>query len=133
MDLHIQNIQQTSSGRPVLSKSYQRLTPDPKITSESNRKDQSKFNTTQAVHLICHGVHELPNQLLTTWYLSLCDLDHQWSSEISVTTYASIVNTQQTSVHTLSQMYEFNSIPFCHTISFKKWSTIFKSLFDIKR
>ena len=61
MDLHIQNIQQTtSSGRPVLSKSYQRLTPDPKITSESNRKDQGKFNTTQAVHLICYGVHELP-------------------------------------------------------------------------
>ena len=61
MDLHIQNIQQTmSSGRPVLSKSYQRLTPDPNITSESNRKDQGKFNTTQVVHLICHGVHELP-------------------------------------------------------------------------
>ena len=61
MDLHIQNIQQTtSSGRPVLRKSYQRLTPDPKITSESNRKDQGKFNTTQVVHLICHGVHELP-------------------------------------------------------------------------
>ena len=51
MDLHIQDIQQTmSSGRPVLSKSYQRLTPVPKITSESNRKDQGKFNTTQAVH-----------------------------------------------------------------------------------
>ena len=68
MDLHIHNIQQTtSSGRPVLSKSYQRLTPpDPKITSESNRKDQGKFNTTQAMHLICHGVHELPHQLLTT-------------------------------------------------------------------
>jgi len=78
MDLHIQNIQQTtSSGRLVLSKSYQRLTPDPKITSESNKKDQGKFNTTQVVHLICHGVHELPHQLLTTWYLSLCDLDHQ--------------------------------------------------------
>jgi len=59
MDLHIQNIQQTmSSGRPVLSKSYQRLTPDPKMTSESNRKDQDKFNTTQTVH-------ELPHQLLT--------------------------------------------------------------------
>ncbi|ESW04994.1 hypothetical protein PHAVU_011G142800 [Phaseolus vulgaris] len=41
MDLHIQNIQQTtSSRRPVLSKSYQRLTPNPKITSESNIKDQ---------------------------------------------------------------------------------------------
>jgi len=67
MDLHIQNIQQTtSSGRPVLSKSYQILTPDPKITSESNKKDQGKFNTIQAVHLICHGVHELPHQLLTT-------------------------------------------------------------------
>jgi len=78
MDLHIQNIQQTtSSGRPVLSESYQRLTLDPKITIESNRKDQGKFNTTQAVYLICHGVHELPHQLLTTSYLSLCDLDHQ--------------------------------------------------------
>ena len=44
MDLHIQNIQQTtSSERPVLSKSYQRVTPDPKITSESNIKDQGKF------------------------------------------------------------------------------------------
>ena len=67
MDLHIQNIQQTtSSGRSILSKFYQRLTPDPKITSESNKKDQGKFNTTQVVHLICHGVHELPHQLLTT-------------------------------------------------------------------
>ena len=61
MDLHIQNIQQTtSSGRLVLSKSYQRLTPDPKITNKSNIKDQGKFNTTQVVHFICHGVHELP-------------------------------------------------------------------------
>ena len=86
MDLYIQNIQQTtSSGRPALSKFYQRLTLDPKITSESNRKDQGKFNTTQVVHLTCHGVHELSHQLLTTWYLSLCDLDHQWSSKISVT------------------------------------------------
>ena len=59
MDLHIQDIQQ-------LSKSYQRLTPDPKITSESNRKDHGKFNTIQVVHLICHGVHELPYQLFTT-------------------------------------------------------------------
>ena len=67
MDLNIQNIQQPmSSGRSVLSKFYQRLTPDPKITSESNKKDQDKFNTTQAMHLICHGVHELPHQLLTT-------------------------------------------------------------------
>jgi len=67
MDLHIQDIQQTTcSGRPVLSKSYQRLTPDPKITSESKRSDQGKFNTTQVVHLTCHGVHELPHQLLTT-------------------------------------------------------------------
>jgi len=53
MDLHIQNIQQTtSSGKPVLSKSYQRLTPDPNINNESNRKDQGKFNTTQVVHLM---------------------------------------------------------------------------------
>ena len=134
MDLHTQNIQQTtSSGRPVLSKPYQRLTPDPKIISKSNIKDQGKFSTTQAVHLICHSMHELPHQLLTTWYLSLCDLDNQWSSEISITTYASILNTQQTSVHSLSQMYEFNFISFCHTISFKKWSTIFKSLFDLKK
>ena len=67
MDLLILNIQQTTSfGRPVLSKSYQRLTPDPKITSKSNRNDQGKFNTTQTVHLICHAVHELPHQLLTT-------------------------------------------------------------------
>ena len=67
MDLHIQDIQQaTPSGRPVLSKSYQRLTPDPKITSVSKRKDQVKFNTTQVVHLISHGEHELPHQLLTT-------------------------------------------------------------------
>ena len=67
MDLHIQDIQQTtSSGRPVLSKAYQRLTPDAKITSESKRKDEGKFNATQVVHLICHGVHELPHQLLST-------------------------------------------------------------------
>ena len=56
----------SSSRRPVLIKSYQRLTSDPKITNESNRKDQGKFNTTQTVHLICHGVHELLYQLLTT-------------------------------------------------------------------
>jgi len=56
----------TPSERPVLSKSYQRLTPDPKITSESNKKDQGKFNTTQVMHLIFHGVHELPHQILTT-------------------------------------------------------------------
>jgi len=67
MDLHIQDTQQTTpSGRPVLSKSYQRLTPDPKIISESNKKDQGKFNTTKVVHLICHDVHELLHQLLTT-------------------------------------------------------------------
>ena len=65
MDLHIQDIQQTTpSGRRVLSKSYQRLTSNPKIISKSNRKDQGKFNTTQVVHLICHDVHELPHQLL---------------------------------------------------------------------
>ena len=56
----------SSFGRPVLSKFYQRLTSDPKITSESNRKDQGKFNTTQVVYLICHGVHELLHQLLIT-------------------------------------------------------------------
>ena len=37
------------SRRLVLSKSYQRLTPDPKITSESKRKDKGEVNTTQAV------------------------------------------------------------------------------------
>ena len=39
MDLHIQDIQQTaSSGRPVLSKSYQRLTPDPRLPSNPTER-----------------------------------------------------------------------------------------------
>jgi len=34
----------------------------------------------------CHNVSELSPMFLTTWYLSLCDLDNQWSKEISFTT-----------------------------------------------
>jgi len=48
------------SGRPLSSKSYQKLTPDPNITSEFKRNDHGKFNTTQVMHLICHGVMNSP-------------------------------------------------------------------------
>ena len=48
MDLHIQNIQQTtSSGRSVLSKSYQRLTPDPKITIPTNPTERIRVSSIQ--------------------------------------------------------------------------------------
>jgi len=126
MDLHIQDIQQTTNiittnvFRKTRIKSYQRLTPDPKITRESKIKGRVKFNTTQVVHLICHGVHEILHHFITTWYLILCDLDHQWSSKILLPHRHQYLIHKQTSVHTLSQMYELNFISF--SISFKTQS-----------
>jgi len=63
---------------------YQRLTPDPKITSESNRKDQGKFKHPRSSVYSGTRCVWTPSRLLTTWYLSLHDLDHQWSQRIFV-------------------------------------------------